>query len=92
MYSSRGIQMQIGGSDQFGNIVAGIDAINYINKSRAAAGAMEPDPMDEREPPKPAGFTVPLMTTASGQKFGKSAGNAVWLDKEMTSTFDLYGV
>jgi tyrosyl-tRNA synthetase len=38
------------------------------------------------------GLTTPLLTTASGEKFGKSAGNAVWLDKEMMSTFDLYQV
>lgn len=36
------------------------------------------------------GITTPLLTTASGQKFGKSAGNAVWLDQEMTSVFDFY--
>jgi tyrosyl-tRNA synthetase len=92
MFSTKGIQMQIGGSDQFGNIVAGIDAINYITKSRVATGAMKPGLIDEQELSRPVGFTVPLMTTASGQKFGKSAGNAVWLDKEMRSTFDLYGV
>jgi tyrosyl-tRNA synthetase len=38
------------------------------------------------------GFTVPLLTTAAGEKFGKSAGNAIWLDREMTSSFDLYQV
>jgi tyrosyl-tRNA synthetase len=38
------------------------------------------------------GVTVPLLTTASGEKFGKSAGNAIWLDKNLTSPFDLYGV
>jgi tyrosyl-tRNA synthetase len=37
------------------------------------------------------GFTVPLLTDSSGVKFGKSAGNAVWLDQYMTSSFDLYG-
>lgn len=38
------------------------------------------------------GLTTPLLTTASGQKFGKSAGNAVWLDEKMTSVFDFYQV
>lgn len=92
MYSTKGVQVQIGGSDQFGNIVAGIDAIKYINKNHY-------DPL-ERQMPKdldnilnaPMGFTVPLLTTSSGEKFGKTAGNAVWLDKDMTSTFDLYQV
>jgi tyrosyl-tRNA synthetase len=40
----------------------------------------------------PMGVTVPLLTTSSGEKFGKSAGNAIWLDSRMTSPFDLYGV
>src|SRR5437016_800815 len=74
MYHTKGIQIQIGGSDQYGNIVAGIDAIKYIRKSH-------PDPAirQEKEDAKsiPFGFTVPLLTTASGEKFGKSAGNAV---------------
>ncbi|MCJ1379913.1 tyrosyl-tRNA synthetase [Xylographa soralifera] len=87
MYNTNNIQVQIGGSDQFGNIIAGIDAINYIRKSH-----YDPNIRQEKDDPlrKPMGFTVPLLTTASGEKFGKSAGNAVWLDKDMTSTFELY--
>lgn len=38
------------------------------------------------------GLTIPLLTTATGEKFGKSAGNAVWLDERMTSLFDFYQV
>lgn len=38
------------------------------------------------------GVTMPLLTTAAGEKFGKSAGNAVWLDSSMTSPFALYQV
>lgn len=88
MYHTKGIQMQIGGADQYGNIVAGLNAVKYIS-------ANHPDP-DVRHgkdaaDAEPFGFTVPLLTTASGEKFGKSAGNAVWLDKELTSTFELYG-
>ncbi|MCJ1400504.1 Tyrosine--tRNA ligase, mitochondrial [Xylographa trunciseda] len=87
MYNTKDIQIQIGGSDQFGNIIAGMDAINYIRKSHHDPNVrqVEDDPLR-----KPMGFTVPLLTTASGEKFGKSAGNAVWLDKDMTSTFELY--
>jgi tyrosyl-tRNA synthetase len=89
MYNTKGIQIQIGGSDQFGNIVSGIDAIKYIAKHH-------PSPLKQYDlaDPKqvPFGFTVPLLTTSSGEKFGKSAGNAIWLDKESTSVFDLYQV
>ncbi len=89
MYQTKGIQVQIGGSDQFGNIVAGIDAIKYIVKNH-----QDPDIRQDREDRQltPYGFTVPLLTTASGEKFGKSAGNAIWLDKDMTSSFELYQV
>ena len=89
MYQHKQIQIQIGGSDQYGNITAGVDAINYIIKHHY-------DPKVRIESPglhhNPLGFTTPLLTTASGEKFGKSAGNAIWLDKDMTSTFDLYQV
>lgn len=77
--------MQIGGSDQYGNITAGIDAVKYI-----AANHPAPDVPKKTTKP-PFGLTAPLLTTSSGAKFGKSAGNAIWLDHEMTSTFDLYG-
>jgi len=89
MYNTKRVQVQVGGSDQFGNIVAGIDAVKYIIKNHP-----DPDLRKEKEDPMdvPMGFTTPLLTTASGEKFGKSAGNAIWLDKEMTSVFDLYGV
>lgn len=38
------------------------------------------------------GITIPLLLTSTGEKFGKSAGNAVWLDESMTSVFDFYQV
>lgn len=41
---------------------------------------------------KAFGITIPLLVTSTGEKFGKSAGNAVWLDETMTSTFDFYQV
>ncbi|KAI0905499.1 tRNA synthetase class I [Ustulina deusta] len=79
--------MQIGGSDQYGNIVAGIDAVKLLRDT-------EPDP--QKQQPNdllhtPVGFTVPLLTDSAGNKFGKSAGNAMWLDPFMTNSFDLYG-
>ncbi|CAK7268691.1 tyrosyl-tRNA synthetase [Sporothrix epigloea] len=87
MYKSVGVQMQIGGSDQYGNIVTGTDAFRIIRAS-------EPNPSEQMPSGlmhDPVGFTVPLLTDSAGNKFGKSAGNAIWLDKFQTSTFDLYG-
>ena len=80
MFRDHDVRIQIGGSDQYGNILSGADGIKYAQK------------LHEKDEGTPMGFTVPLLTTPGGEKFGKSAGNAVWLDKEMTSVFDLYGV
>ncbi|OSD06790.1 hypothetical protein PYCCODRAFT_1382700 [Trametes coccinea BRFM310] len=77
-----GCTIQIGGSDQWGNIIAGIELINRANSA--------PGSQPESGPEKGFGITTPLLTTASGQKFGKSAGNAVSLNEEDTSVFDFY--
>ncbi|KAG9245225.1 hypothetical protein BJ878DRAFT_534035 [Calycina marina] len=84
MYNTLGVRMQIGGSDQYGNITAGIQAVKHI----AVHHPSPETPKKTTEPP--FGFTTPLLTTSSGAKFGKSAGNAIWLDSNLTSTFDLY--
>ncbi|KAL7926901.1 hypothetical protein ACQKWADRAFT_278970 [Trichoderma austrokoningii] len=87
MYQKIGVQMQIGGSDQYGNIVAGIDALKIIRESEEMP--------EMRIPPtwtnEAVGFTVPLLTDSAGVKFGKSTGNAVWLDEFKTTPFELYG-
>ncbi|KAH6650984.1 hypothetical protein F5144DRAFT_589315 [Chaetomium tenue] len=88
LFNQQRVQMQIGGSDQYGNIVAGIDIVKTVRDSEPDEAKRIPrdGPIDD-----PVGFTVPLLLDSSGAKFGKSAGNAVWLDQFMTSTFDLYG-
>ncbi|KAI8993095.1 hypothetical protein BD414DRAFT_458686 [Trametes punicea] len=77
-----GCSIQIGGSDQWGNIIAGIELINRVN---SASGSQQ-----EGATEKGFGITTPLLTTASGQKFGKSAGNAVSLNEEDTNVFEFY--
>jgi tyrosyl-tRNA synthetase len=79
LYQHYGCSIQVGGSDQWGNIVAGMDVI-----ARRETGSQPPDA--ERT----YGITTPLLVSSSGQKFGKSAGNAIWLDREKTSVFDFY--
>ncbi|KAJ2893660.1 tyrosyl-tRNA synthetase [Zalerion maritima] len=86
LWEKYGVQVQIGGSDQYGNIITGIDTFKIIRKN-------EPDPQKKVSPgllSDPVGFTVPLLTNAKGQKFGKSAGNAIWLDQFKTNSHDLY--
>ncbi|KAI4721882.1 tyrosyl-tRNA synthetase [Aureobasidium sp. EXF-10727] len=83
LYQS-GVQVQIGGSDQYGNIVAGMDLIKHLTPRPTTSP-------ETKQLSGPFGLTVPLLTTAAGAKFGKSAGNAIWLDKTMTSPFELYG-
>jgi tyrosyl-tRNA synthetase len=87
MYSTESVQLQLGGSDQYGNLCAGMDAVNHMRKLYKPQANVENDPMSAT-----FGLTTPLLTTASGEKFGKSAGNAVWLDKQMLNSFDLYQV
>ncbi|MFO7625902.1 MAG: tyrosine--tRNA ligase [Candidatus Fermentibacteraceae bacterium] len=73
LFRTRGCLLQLGGADQWGNIVAGVDLV------RRMAG-MEAH-----------GFTVPLVTTSTGEKMSKSQpGGAVWLDPEKTSPYDYY--
>lgn len=60
-----------------GNITAGLE---LIRRSRENQG----------ETAEAFGLTVPLITTADGTKFGKTAGNAVWLDAEKTSPYEFY--
>ena len=67
-----GVQLQMGGNDQWGNITAGIELIHKKGGGQAYA------------------ITSPLLLTAAGEKFGKSAGNAVWLDSALTSPFAFY--
>ena len=87
MYSKNGVQMQVGGSDQYGNIVSGIEIVKTVRDTEPA----EHFKISNDWTSDPIGFTVPLLTDSSGAKFGKSAGNAVWLDHSLTSPFDLYG-
>ncbi|MFA9431521.1 tyrosine--tRNA ligase [Egicoccus sp. AB-alg2] len=72
LYRTRGCRLQGGGSDQWGNITAGIDLTRRLHGAQVY------------------GLTWPLLTTADGAKFGKSAGNAVWLDPDMTSPYAYY--
>ena len=72
LFDRHGCTVQIGGSDQWGNITAGID---LIRKLRAK---------------KTHGLVMPLVTTASGVKFGKTEKGAVWLDPQRTSPFAFY--
>ncbi|TFK44730.1 hypothetical protein BDQ12DRAFT_673472 [Crucibulum laeve] len=73
--------IQVGGSDQWGNILAGLELIGRLD---------QPSAKEETEHAQAYGITTPLLTTATGEKFGKSAGNAVWLDPNLTSVFDFY--
>ncbi|MBA4028792.1 MAG: tyrosine--tRNA ligase [Planctomyces sp.] len=68
LHQAHGVSVQMGGSDQWGNIVSGIDLIR-----RRHAG---PDPADG---PQAFGLTWPLVTKADGGKFGKTESGAVWL-------------
>lgn len=79
LFKEENVNMQIGGNDQWGNITAGIDLISRLQRHQNIK-------KDEQS----FGMTVPLLTTPTGEKFGKSAGNAVFIDKTVTTPFQLY--
>lgn len=88
-----GCTIQVGGSDQWGNIVAGIELIHKLDHHQRPSGSDKIGEGKEKEKEKEVfAVTTPLLTTPSGQKFGKSAGNAVALDERVTSVFDFYQV
>ncbi len=64
--------IQMGGSDQWGNIVAGVDLVRRMRQKTVY------------------GITFPLITTASGEKMGKTAQGAIWLDSSLTSPYEYY--
>lgn len=88
LHSEHGCNIQLGGSDQWGNIVAGID---LIRRSKIAEREEKSEQVNEEEEDV-YGLTIPLLTTSTGEKFGKSAGNAVWLDDKRTSAAEFYQV
>jgi tyrosyl-tRNA synthetase len=64
--------VQMGGSDQWGNIVSGMDLIRRVRGSKAH------------------GLVMPLITTSSGSKFGKTESGTIWLDPELTRPYEFY--
>jgi tyrosyl-tRNA synthetase len=74
LYREHGCRLQMGGQDQWGNICEGIDLISRPELGQGRA----------------FGMTFPLLIGASGEKFGKTAEGAVWLDPDLTPPFDYY--
>ena len=72
LFKNYNCELQIGGSDQWGNITSGIDLIKKIENKEVF------------------GLTLPLITTTSGEKFGKSTGKGIWISKNLTSPYELY--
>ena len=66
------VKLQIGGSDQWGNMTAGTE---LLRRKADKSGHV---------------ITVPLITDSTGKKFGKSEGNAVWLDATKTTPYEMY--
>ncbi|MGD1967957.1 MAG: tyrosine--tRNA ligase [Desulfobacterales bacterium] len=72
LFQNYDCRIQMGGSDQWGNIVAGVELIRRVHQGAAF------------------GITFPLITTSSGEKMGKTAKGAVWLDAAKTSPYEYY--
>jgi len=74
LYDHYGCRVQVGGSDQWGNITTGLEVIRKTHDDNTKA----------------FGITIPLVTKADGTKFGKSASGSVWLDAKKTSPYEFY--
>lgn len=72
LYETKNCVLQVAGSDQWGNITAGIELIRKKTDKTVY------------------GMVMPLVTDSNGVKFGKTEGNALWLDKNKTSSYELY--
>ena len=83
LYKNRGVKLQMGGSDQWGNITTGTELIRRKENN---------DGSDSNEEVEYSAYalTTPLVTKADGTKFGKSEGGNVWLDPDMTSPYEFY--
>jgi tyrosyl-tRNA synthetase len=72
LFEKYNVKIQVGGSDQWGNMLAGYELIKKVKNTEVI------------------NMTFPLLTTANGKKFGKSEGNALFLDPKLTSCYDIY--
>lgn len=72
LYREHGCVLQVGGADQWFNILAGVDLVRRVEGQPVYA------------------LVTPLLETSAGEKMGKTAGNAVWLDEERTSPYQYY--
>jgi tyrosyl-tRNA synthetase len=83
LYEKTGCTVQVGGSDQWGNIIAGLELIGRTSETLDAGAESHQ---------RAYGITTPLLATADGAKFGKSTGNAIWLNEQLTTVYDFYQV
>ncbi|MDK8275559.1 tyrosine--tRNA ligase [Peptoniphilus duerdenii] len=72
LYRKHGVKLELGGSDQWSNIIGGYELVRKLESDLVF------------------GMTFKLLTTASGQKMGKSEKGAIWLDREKTSPYEMF--
>lgn len=74
LYQKQNVKVQFGGSDQWGNLTSGLELIRKVVGDKHEA----------------VGLSSPLLTKSDGGKFGKSESGTIWLDKDLTSPYELY--
>jgi tyrosyl-tRNA synthetase len=91
LYRAMGVTLQMGGSDQFGNIVGGCDLIRRCTPSASRGVPASAQPASDSEnAPESFGLTWPLVTKSDGGKFGKTESGAIWLSAHRTSPYAYY--
>ncbi|NCA27751.1 MAG: tyrosine--tRNA ligase [Proteobacteria bacterium] len=81
LFRNHNCKLQIGGSDQWGNIINGVELIRRLNHQ---------NDINDLNKIECFGLTTPLLTTHDGKKMGKTSDGAIWLDESMLSPFDYF--
>ncbi|MEZ0180022.1 tyrosine--tRNA ligase ['Camptotheca acuminata' phytoplasma] len=79
LYKNHEVQLQLGGSDQWGNITSGLELIRKMESNN-----------EDKNTKKPLGMSMILLLDDKGNKIGKSDNNAVWLDQKLTTPYRIY--
>merc|ERR1712176_389354 len=99
LYRTKDCRVQIGGSDQWGNITAGTDLIRRLCSQEEADSESAPaatpedqtlEGLKDKDLSLAYGLTFPLLVGSDGKKFGKSEGGAIWLDGDKLSPYHMY--
>ena len=90
LHKTKNVKLQLGGADQWGNIVTGTELIRRMNVDTKIAAATEHSEVEHGSQRLAFALTCPLLTKSDGGKFGKTETGTIWLDPARTSPYQFY--